>query len=90
MNKFTFYPVGQGLFYAGQFDCYPYWRCRRSFIFDCGNEVYIKKDRDKEWNPYKTIFKRNTVARPSFALFVSGYIFLDREHRILRIYRFFG
>lgn len=44
MNKFTFYPVGQGLFYAGQLDCYPYWRCRHSFIFDCGgNEVHIKK-----------------------------------------------
>lgn len=40
MNKFTFHPVGQGLFYSGQLDC-DNWDYRRysryNFIFDCGS-----------------------------------------------------
>lgn len=43
MNKFTFYPVGQGLFYAGQLE-YRHCIGRYTFIFDCGGEEnYIKK-----------------------------------------------
>lgn len=42
MNRFVFYPVGQGLFYSGQLSCHPYWRCRFNFLFDCGgDEPYI-------------------------------------------------
>lgn len=39
INKFTFQPVGQGLFYTGQLGCdYFYLRdSRYNFIFDCGS-----------------------------------------------------
>lgn len=38
MNRFVFYPVGQGLFYAGQLGCRPFAPFYRNFIFDCGGE----------------------------------------------------
>lgn len=48
MNRFVFYPVGQGLFYSGQLSCHPYWRCLRNFIFDCGgDEPYIGEAVDR-------------------------------------------
>lgn len=43
MNKFTFYPVGQGLFYAGQLNYFP-WLPQHNFVFDCGGEkFYVQK-----------------------------------------------
>lgn len=43
MNKFTFYPVGQGLFYAGQLNYFP-WLPQHNFVFDCGGEKsYVQK-----------------------------------------------
>ena len=39
INKFTFHPIGQGLFYTGQLGCdyfYPQ-DSRYNFIFDCGS-----------------------------------------------------
>lgn len=48
MNRFVFYPVGQGLFYAGHlwYDPYGYWR--RSVLFDCGGDKpYIEDAIDR-------------------------------------------
>jgi len=44
VNKFTFHSVGQGLFYTGQLECYPYHGIRNdfvdsfyNFVYDCGS-----------------------------------------------------